>query len=105
MENIITTVVAISGITGFLALLLSIAIPASCGLAFVAWGLWGALQSLARADYINPLLKVDSKFEAEIKEKFKATTRCIPDAGQFKSIDDFKLKRENTIKVIVARAF
>ncbi|MBU0663850.1 MAG: LptF/LptG family permease [Proteobacteria bacterium] len=35
---------------------LSIAIPASCGLAFVAWGLWGALQSLARADYINPLL-------------------------------------------------
>lgn len=35
---------------------LSIAIPASCGLAFVVWGLWGALQSLARADYINPLL-------------------------------------------------
>lgn len=35
---------------------LSVAIPASCGLAFVAWGLWGALQSLARADYINPLL-------------------------------------------------
>jgi len=35
---------------------LSIAIPASTGLAFVAWGLWGALQSLARADYINPLL-------------------------------------------------
>jgi lipopolysaccharide export system permease protein len=35
---------------------LSIAIPASCGLAFMAWGLWGALQSLARADYINPLL-------------------------------------------------
>ena len=25
-------------------------------MAFVAWGLWGALQSLARADYINPLL-------------------------------------------------
>jgi len=35
---------------------LSIAIPASCGLAFVAWGLWGALQSLARADYVHPLL-------------------------------------------------
>lgn len=35
---------------------LSIAIPASCGLAFLAWGLWGALQSLARADYINPIL-------------------------------------------------
>ncbi len=39
---------------------LSIAIPASCGLAFVAWGLWGALQSLARADYIHPLLAATS---------------------------------------------
>ncbi len=35
---------------------LSVAIPASCGMAFLAWGLWGALQSLARADYISPLL-------------------------------------------------
>ncbi len=35
---------------------LSIAIPASCGMAFLAWGLWGALQSLARVDYISPLL-------------------------------------------------
>jgi lipopolysaccharide export system permease protein len=35
---------------------LSVAIPASCGLAFVAWGFWGAMQSLARANYINPLL-------------------------------------------------
>ncbi len=34
---------------------LAIAIPASCGMAFVAWGAWGALQSLAKADYINPL--------------------------------------------------
>jgi lipopolysaccharide export system permease protein len=34
---------------------LSIAIPASCGMAFIAWGLWGALQSLARVDYIPPL--------------------------------------------------
>jgi lipopolysaccharide export system permease protein len=34
---------------------LSIAIPASCGMAFIAWGLWGALQSLARVDYISPL--------------------------------------------------
>jgi lipopolysaccharide export system permease protein len=34
---------------------LAIAIPASCGMAFVAWGIWGALQSLARADYISPL--------------------------------------------------
>lgn len=34
---------------------LSIAIPASCGLAFFAWGTWGALQSLARAAYISPL--------------------------------------------------
>jgi hypothetical protein len=47
----------------------------------------------------------DSKLEAEIKEKFKATTRCIPNLGQFKIIDDFQLKRENTIKVIIARAF
>ncbi len=35
---------------------LSIAIPASCGIAFVAWGLWGALQSLAKVDYLSPLL-------------------------------------------------
>jgi len=35
---------------------LSVAIPASCAMAFVAWGLWGALQSLARADYFSPLL-------------------------------------------------
>ena len=34
---------------------LSIAIPASCGLAFVAWGIWGAMQSLAGAGYLNPL--------------------------------------------------
>jgi len=35
---------------------LSIAIPVSCGMAFVAWGIWGALQSLAKAGYISPLL-------------------------------------------------
>ena len=35
---------------------LSIAIPVSCGIAFIAWGVWGALQSLARVDYISPLL-------------------------------------------------
>lgn len=35
---------------------LSIAIPASCGIAFGAWGIWGALQSLARVDYLSPLL-------------------------------------------------
>lgn len=34
---------------------LSVAIPASCGLAFVAWGIWGALQSLARAGYVAPI--------------------------------------------------
>ena len=33
---------------------LSVAIPASCGLAFIAWGIWGALQSLAGAGYVNP---------------------------------------------------
>lgn len=33
---------------------LAIAIPASCGLAFVAWGFWGTLQSLAKAGYLAP---------------------------------------------------
>jgi len=35
---------------------LSVAIPASCGLAFVAWGIWGAMQSLAGAGYLNPVI-------------------------------------------------
>lgn len=35
---------------------LYIAIPASCGLALLAWGVWGALQSLAGAGYFPPLL-------------------------------------------------
>lgn len=35
---------------------LSIAIPVSCGLAFVAWGIWGALQSLSIAGYISPII-------------------------------------------------
>lgn len=35
---------------------LSVAIPVSCGLAFVAWGLWGALQSLSIAGYISPII-------------------------------------------------
>lgn len=35
---------------------LSIAIPASCGMAFAAWGTWGALQSLAAAGYLPPIL-------------------------------------------------
>lgn len=35
---------------------LAIAIPASCILAFIAWGIWGALQSLAKAGYFPPLL-------------------------------------------------
>lgn len=47
----------------------------------------------------------DSKLEAEIKEKFKATTRCIPVQWQFEVIDNFKLLKNNTIKVIIARAF
>lgn len=33
---------------------LSVAIPVSCGLAFVAWGIWGALQSLAIAGRLSP---------------------------------------------------
>ncbi|MEN8199741.1 MAG: LptF/LptG family permease [Thermodesulfobacteriota bacterium] len=35
---------------------LSVAIPASCFIAFFAWGMWGALQSLARVDYLSPIL-------------------------------------------------
>ena len=35
---------------------LSVAIPVSCGLAFIAWGIWGALQSLAIAGYISPII-------------------------------------------------
>lgn len=35
---------------------LSVAIPASCGLAFFAWGLWGSLQSLSIAGYIHPII-------------------------------------------------
>lgn len=35
---------------------LSIAIPASCGLAFAAWAFWGALQSLAIAGKFSPWL-------------------------------------------------
>jgi len=35
---------------------LSVAIPASCGLAFVAWGVWGAMQSMAGAGYLNPVV-------------------------------------------------
>ena len=34
---------------------LSIAIPTSCGLAFFAWGAYGALQSLAGVGYIPPV--------------------------------------------------
>lgn len=39
---------------------LSLAIPASCGLAFVSWGFWGTLQSLAKADYVTPLAAASS---------------------------------------------
>lgn len=35
---------------------LAIAIPASCMLAFVAWGSWGALQSFAKAGYLAPTI-------------------------------------------------
>lgn len=35
---------------------LYIAIPASCGIAFFAWGVWGALQSLAGAGHLSPFV-------------------------------------------------
>lgn len=34
---------------------LSLAVPASCGMAFACWGVWAVLQSLAKAAYLNPL--------------------------------------------------
>lgn len=39
---------------------LSLAVPASCGLAFVCWGVWGTLQSLAKAGYVGPLVAASS---------------------------------------------
>jgi lipopolysaccharide export system permease protein len=35
---------------------LSVAIPVSCGLALGAWGLWGIMQSFAKAEIVNPYL-------------------------------------------------
>ncbi len=43
-------------------------------------------------------------FETEIKEKFKATTRCIPSKGQFTD-DILTVKNPDNVAVIVARAF
>lgn len=34
---------------------LSLAVPVSCGMAFACWGIWGTLQSLAKAGYMNSL--------------------------------------------------
>lgn len=39
---------------------LSLAIPVSCGLAFVCWGLWGTQLSLAKAGYLNPFFAASS---------------------------------------------
>lgn len=35
---------------------LAFAIPISCGMAFIAWGLWSATQSMAKAAYLPPSL-------------------------------------------------
>jgi lipopolysaccharide export system permease protein len=35
---------------------LSLAVPVSCGMAFACWGIWGTLQSLAKAGYMDSLL-------------------------------------------------
>lgn len=35
---------------------ISIAIPISCGLAFAAWGWWGAMQSFAKGGIVHPLM-------------------------------------------------
>ena len=34
---------------------LSLAVPVSCGMAFACWGVWAALQSLAKAAHLPPL--------------------------------------------------
>jgi lipopolysaccharide export system permease protein len=39
---------------------LSLAIPVSCGMAFACWGVWGTLQSLAKAGYLSPFLAASS---------------------------------------------
>lgn len=44
------------------------------------------------------------EFETIIKEKYKATTRCIPFAGQFTD-KLLTVKNPNSVVVIVARAF
>ncbi len=35
---------------------IALAVPASCGLAFLAWAWWGAFQSMAKAAYISPFI-------------------------------------------------
>lgn len=35
---------------------LSLAVPASCGMAFACWGIWGTMQSLAKAGYLPPVI-------------------------------------------------
>jgi len=35
---------------------LALAIPLSCGLAFVAWGWWSASQAMAKGAYLNPAI-------------------------------------------------
>jgi lipopolysaccharide export system permease protein len=35
---------------------LSLAIPASCGMAFTAWSWWSTAQSMAKADYLDPMV-------------------------------------------------
>lgn len=63
--------------------------------------IWKVLESWKFAIYEwdqNP------NFEKEIKDKFKATTRCIPFEWQFTD-NLLKLKNKNNVKIIVARAF
>jgi lipopolysaccharide export system permease protein len=32
-----------------------LAVPVSCGIAFAAWGLWSAMQSIAASGALNPV--------------------------------------------------
>ena len=46
----------------------------------------------------------DPQMEIDIKERFKATTRCIPFEGQFTD-DLLKLKNPENVRVVIARSF
>ena len=63
--------------------------------------IWNALENWKFAIYE---WDQDPQLEIVIKEKFKATTRCIPFEWQFTD-ELLELKDKNNVRVIIARAF